>query len=59
MKKIGVAPMSAYQEKPTYISSTSMIVDQYVPAEGDGKASLISLTGTKQVLKIYIYFKFT
>jgi len=49
MKKIGVAPMSAYQEKPTYISSTSMIVDQYVPAEGDGKASLISLTGTKQV----------
>jgi len=49
MKKMGVAPMSQYQEKPTYISSTGTIIDQYVPAEGDGKASIISLTGTKQV----------
>ena len=41
--------MKSYMEKPTYISSTGVIMDQYVPVEGDGKASLISLTGTKQV----------
>ena len=49
MKKLGIAPMKSYSEKPTYISSTGVIMDQYVPVEGDGKASLISLTGTKQV----------
>lgn len=49
MKKIGVSPPSEYSEKPTYISSTGVVIDQYVPVEGDGKASLISLTGTKQV----------
>ena len=49
MKKIGISPMKSYMEKPTYISSTGVIMDQYVPVEGDGKASLISLTGTKQV----------
>ena len=54
MKKMGVAPMSQYQEKPTYISSTGTIIDQYVPAEGDGKASIISLTGTKQVNYIFL-----
>ena len=37
MKKMGVEPMSPYQEKPFYISSTGAVLDAYVPAEGDGK----------------------
>ena len=37
MKKLGVEPMSPYQEKPFYISSTGAVLDAYVPAEGDGK----------------------
>ena len=36
MKKLGVEPMSPYQEKPFYISSTGAVLDAYVPAEGDG-----------------------
>ena len=49
MKKIGISPPGSYQEKPTYISSTGAILDQYVPVEGDGKASVISTDGAKQV----------
>ncbi len=50
--------MRSYMEKPTYISSTGVIMDQYVPVEGDGKASLISLTGTKQVKTCILYQAF-
>jgi len=49
MKKLGISPSSPYQEKPLYISSTGALIDEYVPPEGDGKASLISTTGAKQV----------
>ena len=43
MKKMGVEPMSPYQEKPFYISSTGAVLDAYVPAEGDGKVEEGSL----------------
>eukprot|EP00088_Acartia_fossae_P023571 TRINITY_DN2456_c0_g1_i1.p1 TRINITY_DN2456_c0_g1~~TRINITY_DN2456_c0_g1_i1.p1 ORF type:complete len:364 (-),score=98.19 TRINITY_DN2456_c0_g1_i1:121-1212(-) len=49
MKKIGISPPGSYQEKPTYISSTGAILDEYVPVEGDGKASAISTDGALQV----------
>jgi hypothetical protein len=49
MKKLGFSPPTAWQEKPIYISSTGTILDQYVPPEGDGKASLVSAAGAKQV----------
>jgi len=49
MKKMGLPPTSSYQEKPIYISSTGTVLDEYVPPEGDGKASLISSAGAKQV----------
>jgi len=49
MKKFGIAPPSSYTEKPFYISSTGTILEQYVPVEGDGKASIISFDGAKQV----------
>jgi large subunit ribosomal protein L45 len=49
MKKLGLSPPTVWQEKPIYISSTGTIIDQYVPPEGDGKASLVSAAGAKQV----------
>jgi len=49
MKKLGLRPMAAYQEKPIYISSTGTILQPYIPPEGDGKASLVSTTRAKQL----------
>eukprot|EP00092_Neocalanus_flemingeri_P011833 GFUD01012762.1.p1 GENE.GFUD01012762.1~~GFUD01012762.1.p1 ORF type:complete len:348 (+),score=111.05 GFUD01012762.1:51-1094(+) len=49
LKKMGIKPASQYNEKPLYISSTGALLDAYVPPEGDGKASLISTAGAKQV----------
>jgi large subunit ribosomal protein L45 len=49
MKKLGLSPPTVWQEKPIYISSTGTIIEQYVPPEGDGKASLVSAAGAKQV----------
>jgi len=50
MKKMGIEPSTPYQEKPFYIGSTGAILDEYVPVEGDGKASLISREGGKQAV---------
>jgi len=52
MKKLGIAPSTPAQEKPIYISSTGTLIDEYVPPEGDGKASLISAAGAKQVTDV-------
>lgn len=50
MKKLGISPATpGGQEKPLYISSTGALIDEYVPPEGDGKASIISTAGAKQV----------
>jgi len=52
MKKLGLNPTSPWQEKPLYISSTGNTIDPYVPPEGDGKASLISTSGAKQMTDV-------
>lgn len=49
LKKLGLQPVNPYNEKPMYISSTGSLLDPYIPPEGDGKASLISTAGAKQV----------
>jgi large subunit ribosomal protein L45 len=41
MKKQGIQPMHAYQERPTYVSSAGIVFEPYVPPEGEGKASLM------------------
>ena len=38
MKKNGINPM-ANSPPPTYISSFGVVLDKYVPPEGDGKVS--------------------
>jgi len=53
MKKLGIPPPSGgIQEKPMYISSTGALIEEYVPPEGDGKASLISAAGGKQMTDV-------
>ncbi|VDI15496.1 large subunit ribosomal protein L45 [Mytilus galloprovincialis] len=50
MKKEGRKHPSSFSVKPISISSTSNVLEQYVPPEGDGKTSLISKTVTKDKL---------
>ncbi|GAB6019390.1 39S ribosomal protein L45, mitochondrial [Chamberlinius hualienensis] len=48
LKREGLAPPRPWQERPIHISATGDIFEPYVPPEGDGKLSLISMTGAKQ-----------
>eukprot|EP00088_Acartia_fossae_P023113 TRINITY_DN24182_c0_g1_i1.p1 TRINITY_DN24182_c0_g1~~TRINITY_DN24182_c0_g1_i1.p1 ORF type:complete len:368 (+),score=30.70 TRINITY_DN24182_c0_g1_i1:36-1139(+) len=52
MAKFGIPPATRYREKPMYISSTGALIDEYVPPEGDGKASLMSTSGAKQMTDV-------
>lgn len=45
MKKNGLNPM-ANAAPPTYISSFGVVLDKYVPPEGDGKVSCITIWTT-------------
>jgi len=49
MKKAGIQPPTPYMERPVYISSMGAVIDEYVPPEGDGKASLVSTEKVGQV----------
>jgi len=49
MKKMGIQPITHYQEKPLYISSVGEVLGNYVPPEGDGKASLMTTQKGGQV----------
>ncbi|CAH1774876.1 unnamed protein product [Owenia fusiformis] len=51
MKKDGRMPPRSDRVRPINISCTGVIIDQYVPPEGDGKMSSISGEGAKQRLK--------
>ena len=42
MKETGLAPHRVWDERPLYVSTSNMIIDSYVPPEGDGKISIIS-----------------
>ncbi len=49
MKKAGrPAPDGEHDERPMYVSCMGAVVDEYVPPEGDGKASIVSKEGAKQ-----------
>ncbi|CAL1673903.1 unnamed protein product [Lasius platythorax] len=48
MKEYGFSPQKAWQERPTFISSTPTIFESYVAPEGDGKYSAITKEGAKQ-----------
>ncbi|XP_029174513.1 probable 39S ribosomal protein L45, mitochondrial [Nylanderia fulva] len=48
MKESGFIPQKAWQERPSFISSTPTIFESYVAPEGDGKYSAITKEGAKQ-----------
>lgn len=48
LKEMGLQPPRPWMERGFYISSTGAIIEPYVPPEGDGKLSAISLGGVKQ-----------
>lgn len=43
MKEMGLLPPRSWMERPVFVSSTSSIFEPYVPPEGDGRMSAISL----------------
>ncbi|XP_015789029.1 probable 39S ribosomal protein L45, mitochondrial [Tetranychus urticae] len=47
-KERGVAPMRDWNEETIFLASSSQILDPYVPPEGDGKASILSVERSKQ-----------
>nr|CAG4648235.1 EOG090X0DDP [Moina brachiata]SVE93256.1 EOG090X0DDP [Moina brachiata] len=48
MKEMGMLPPRPWMERPMFISSTSSVFEAYIPPEGDGRMSAISLGGAKQ-----------
>ncbi|XP_069673996.1 large ribosomal subunit protein mL45 [Periplaneta americana] len=48
MKEKGLQPPRPWMERPFYISCTGGIFEPYVPPEGDGKISPITMHGAKQ-----------
>ena len=43
MKEQGILPPRPWMEKPILITSTSSVFEAYVPPEGDGKLSTLSI----------------
>lgn len=43
MKEMGMLPPRPWMERPMFISSTSSVFEAYIPPEGDGRMSAISL----------------
>ena len=53
MKEQGLLPPRPWQERPTYISSTGGVFEPYIPPEGDGKLSAISLGVCLMIHNLY------
>jgi len=51
MKELGLLPPRSWIEKPFFTSSTGGVFEPYVPPEGDGKLSTLSLGGAKQSME--------
>nr|CAG4637341.1 EOG090X0DDP [Ceriodaphnia reticulata]SVE73187.1 EOG090X0DDP [Ceriodaphnia reticulata] len=52
MKEQGLLPPRSWMERPLIISATGGTFEPYVPPEGDGKLSALSLGGAKQSLEL-------
>ncbi|XP_055950532.1 probable 39S ribosomal protein L45, mitochondrial [Argiope bruennichi] len=49
LKEKGIVPPREWSEKPIFVSCTANVIDPYVPPEGDGKMSVVTGPGAKQV----------
>nr|SVE74437.1 EOG090X0DDP [Daphnia barbata] len=52
MKEQGILPSRPWMERPITISATSGVFEPYIPPEGDGKLSTLSLGGAKQGMEL-------
>ncbi|XP_067003574.1 large ribosomal subunit protein mL45 [Anabrus simplex] len=52
MKERGLLPPRPWMERPFYISCTGGVFEAYIPPEGDGKVSAITMPGAKQKLEL-------
>nr|CAG4647392.1 EOG090X0DDP [Megafenestra aurita]SVE92647.1 EOG090X0DDP [Megafenestra aurita] len=52
MKEQGILPPRSWMEKPVLITATGAVFEPYVPPEGDGKLSTLSLGGAKQSVEL-------
>ncbi|XP_065169106.1 large ribosomal subunit protein mL45-like [Atheta coriaria] len=51
LKEQGLLPPRPWLERPFFLSSTGGVFEAYVPPEGDGKVSPISVQGAKQSIQ--------
>lgn len=51
MRERGVLPPRPWMERPFFISCTGGVFQSYVPPEGDGKKSAVTMSGAKQKLE--------
>ncbi|KAG1683309.1 putative 39S ribosomal protein L45, mitochondrial [Nymphon striatum] len=49
MKAKGIVPPFKWSERTMFVSCTAGVFEQYVPPEGDGKKSIVSMEGAKQI----------
>ena len=54
LKQRGFAPVREWHERPIYMPSSNVVIEAYIPPEGDGKASKL----TKEVSKLIKAFFF-
>nr|SVE84505.1 EOG090X0DDP [Daphnia pulex] len=52
MKEQGMLPPRSWMERPVFVSATSSVFEAYVPPEGDGKLSALTLGGAKQSMEL-------
>nr|SVE88893.1 EOG090X0DDP [Daphnia sinensis]SVE89516.1 EOG090X0DDP [Daphnia sinensis]SVE90141.1 EOG090X0DDP [Daphnia sinensis]SVE90769.1 EOG090X0DDP [Daphnia sinensis]SVE91396.1 EOG090X0DDP [Daphnia sinensis] len=51
MKEQGLLPPRSWMERPITISATGSVFEPYIPPEGDGKLSSLTLGGAKQSME--------
>lgn len=51
MKEQGILPPRSWMERPITISATGAVFEPYIPPEGDGKLSSLTLGVTKLVFQ--------
>nr|CAG4646564.1 EOG090X0DDP [Macrothrix elegans] len=52
MKEMGVLPPRPWMERPIFLSATGAVFEPFIPPEGDGKMSVLSLGGAKQSVEL-------
>ncbi len=51
LRKVGMLPPARYQERAPYVSCSGGVFEEFVPPEGDGKASVLSAEVSKAMEK--------